>query len=66
VIIPERVSNIGQYAFMSCNSLTSLTFQNPNGWYVTEGAAITSSILSSPRSAAEYFGDTLGETFYRK
>ena len=66
VIIPERVSNIGQYAFMSCNSLTSLTFQNPNGWYVTEGAAIASSKLSNPASAAEYFGDTLGATFYRK
>lgn len=66
VIIPERVSNIGKYAFISCNSLTSLTFQNPNGWYVTEGAAIASSILSSPRSAAEYFVDTLGATFYRK
>lgn len=66
VIIPERVSNIGQYAFMSCNSLTSLTFQNPNGWYVTGGAAIASSKLSNPASAAEYFGDTLGATFYRK
>lgn len=66
VIIPERVSNIGKYAFMSCNSLTSLTFQNPNGWYVTEGAAIASSKLSNPASAAEYFGDTLSATFYRK
>ena len=66
VIIPERVSNIGKYAFKSCNSLTSLTFQNPNGWYVTEGAAIASSKLSNPASAAEYFRDTLGATFYRK
>ena len=66
VIIPERVSNIGKYAFMSCNSLTSLTFQNPNGWYVTEGAAIASSKLSNPASAAEYFGETFGAAFYRK
>ncbi len=66
VIIPERVNSIGTYAFRSCNSLTSLTFQNPNGWYETEGAAIASSILSSPRSAAEYFGDTLSAIFYRK
>ena len=66
VIIPERVSNIGRYAFMSCNSLTSLTFQNPNSWYVTEGAAIASSKLSNPASAAEYFGETLSATFYRK
>ena len=66
VIIPERVNSIGKYVFQSCSSLKRLTFQNPNGWYVTEGAAIASSILSSPRSAAEYFGDTLSATFYRK
>ena len=66
VIIPEHVNSIGKYAFEFCENLTSLTFQNPNGWYVTEGAAIASSKLSNPASAAEYFGDTLGATFYRK
>ena len=66
VIIPEHVNSIGKYAFESCENLTRLTFKNPNGWYVTEGAAIASSKLSNPASAAEYFGDTLGATFYRK
>ena len=66
VIIPEHVNSIGKYAFRIGNSLTSLTFQNPNGWYVTEGAAVASSILSNPTSAAEYFRDTWGATFYRK
>ena len=66
VIIPEHVNSIGKYAFRTGNSLTSLTFQNPNGWYVTEGAAVASSILSNPTSAAEYFRDTWGATFYRK
>ena len=66
VIIPEHVNSIGKYAFESCENLTSLTFQNPNGWYVTKGAAIASSKLSNPASAAEYFRDTWGGTFYRK
>ena len=66
VIIPEHVNSIGKHAFRTGDSLTSLTFQNPNGWYVTEGAAIASSIISNPTSAAEYFRDTLGGTFYRK
>lgn len=66
VIVPERVNSIGKYAFDSCSRLTSLTFQNPNGWHVTEGRAIDSSILSNPTSAAEYFLDTYGSTYYRK
>ena len=66
VIIPESVSSIGRYAFGSCSSLTSLTFQNPNGWQVTGGRAIASTILSDPASAAEYFLDTWGATYYRK
>lgn len=66
VIIPEHVNSIGKYAFEFCENLTSLTFQNPNGWYVNEGGAIASSKLSNPASAAEYFRDTLGWTYYRK
>ena len=66
VIIPERVNSIGKYVFQSCSSLKRLTFQNPNGWQVTDGAAIASSILSSPSSAARFFSETWGSTYYRK
>ena len=66
VTVPARVSSLGKYVFFFCDSLTSLIFQVPNGWHVTEGRAIDSSILSNPTSAAEYFLDTHGSTFYRK
>ena len=66
VTIPERVSNLGEHVFFYCHSLTSLIFQVPNGWHVTEGRAIDSSILSNPTSAAEYFLDSYGSTYYRK
>ena len=66
VTVPARVSSLGEYVFFFCDSLTSLIFQVPNGWHVTEGRAIDSSILSNPTSAAEYFLDTHGSTFYRK
>ena len=66
LIIPENVNSIGSFAFESCGRLTRLIFKNPNGWQVTEGRAIASSILSNPASAAEYFGETFGATFYRK
>ena len=66
VTIPARVSNLGEHVFFYCHSLTSLIFQVPNGWHATEGRAIDSSILSNPTSAAEYFLDTYGSTYYRK
>ena len=66
VTVPARVSSLGERVFFHCDSLTSLIFQAPNGWHVTEGQAIDSSILSNPTSAAEYFLDTYGSTYYRK
>ena len=66
VTIPARVTNLGKHVFFYCHSLTSLIFQVPNGWHVTEGRAIDSSILSNPTSAAEYFLDAYGSTYYRK
>ena len=66
VTIPARVTNLGEHVFFYCHSLTSLIFQVPNGWHATEGGAIDSSILSNPTSAAEYFLDAYGSTYYRK
>ena len=32
VTLPSTVKKIGNYAFYGCSSLTSVTFENPNGW----------------------------------
>ena len=34
ITIPDSVTAIGMYAFHSCTSLTSVTFDNPSGWYL--------------------------------
>ena len=66
VIIPERVNNIGKHAFSFCEKLTSLTFKNPNGWQLTYGQTVASSILSNPTSAAKYLNEFGYSTFHRK
>lgn len=34
--IPSEVTSIGKYAFGYCSKLTSATFVNTSGWYITE------------------------------
>ena len=63
VIIPDSVTSIGYSAFYDCQSLTSVTFENTSGWWVSEsstatsGKSISSSSLSDTSSAAAYLND---------
>ncbi|MBR2361044.1 MAG: leucine-rich repeat domain-containing protein [Spirochaetaceae bacterium] len=36
IIIPSTVKSIGKNAFSGCKRLTSVTFEDINGWYVTQ------------------------------
>ncbi len=51
------VTSIGEWAFYDCSSLTSVTFENPNGWRAG-GEAIPAADLADPATAAEYLTDT--------
>lgn len=49
-IIPSTVKTIGAKAFASCNSLTSVVFEDPYGWKA-DGTILT---LTDPKKNAEY------------
>ena len=66
ITIPDSVTSIGSYAF-GCynNSLTSVIFENTQGWWwysnssdATSGTSISSSDLADPATAAKYLTDT--------
>ncbi len=40
--IPDSVTSIGEWTFVYCDSLTSITFENPNGWWYADSADATS------------------------
>ncbi|MBO5092657.1 MAG: leucine-rich repeat protein, partial [Clostridia bacterium] len=42
LVIPNTVTKINAYAFYNCTSLTSVTFENTSGWYVTKTQGATS------------------------
>ena len=55
--IPNSVTSIVNAAFSQCQCLTSVIFENPNGWSA-DGTAISDSDLSNPQKAAEYLIST--------
>jgi hypothetical protein len=55
ITIPSSVTTIHTRAF-GYNPLTSVVFENPNGWKYN-GVAVDSSIISNPTTMAEYLKD---------
>lgn len=70
VVIPDSVIRIDDTAFIDCASLTSVIFENPNGWYRTNnwnyvgGINIDPNELQDPSTAAYYL--RTGGYWYRK
>ena len=64
-VITENITYIGSNAFGACYGLTSLTFENPNGWQIN-GEPVDSSILTNPETAIRYLTDTHSEYIWTR
>ncbi len=51
--IGSNVTSIGRYAFNMCGSLTSVTFNNANGWYVSKDSSMASGTDVDVSNAAD-------------
>ncbi|MCD8208079.1 MAG: leucine-rich repeat domain-containing protein, partial [Bacteroidales bacterium] len=64
ITIPYSVTEIGKYAFYYTKKLSSVIFEDPTGWYRTDGKnrnSLDSDSLSDPSTAATY----LSSTYYK-
>ena len=59
-IIPGTITTIGSYAFDDCTSLTSVVFEEPNGWKIERSyhSSTTPLTLTDPQQNANYLKDT--------
>ncbi len=67
--IPNNIVCIGDYAFYYCDSLTSITFEDPNGWYVTDTENTTNGTdvaLTDASQNATYLTSTYCEYYWYK
>lgn len=64
VVIPASVNKIGKAAFFSCNALTNVIFENPDGWWyadsadATSGTSLPNGNLKNPATAASWLKST--------
>lgn len=69
IVIPDSVTTIGYGAFSYCDSLTSVTFEDPNGWYVTQTQNATSGTgltLTNTSTNATYLKSTYYTYYWYK
>ena len=69
IVIPSSVTSIGKYLFKGCKRLNKVTFEDPNGWYVTETENATSGIdmtLTDESANTSYFQDTYSSFYWYK
>ena len=68
--IPANVTSIGICAFFCCYDLTSVTFENPNGWYVSttrSGATVETKLtLTNASTNAGYLKSTYEDSYWHK
>lgn len=71
VIIGENVNYIGAHAFTRC-PISSITFKNPNGWWMstssttTSGKTISSSVVGDGVSMCKYLSVSYDDYYYRR
>lgn len=69
VYIPESVNMIEKNAFSACTILTSITFENKNGWYITNDVSSTTGqniTISSASDAATKLVDDYKSYYWKR
>ena len=72
VTISSSVKSIGAYAFGYCKNLTSVVFENPNGWRyassssATSATSISATELSDASTAATYLTTTYYSYYWKR
>lgn len=69
ITIPANVNYIAPSIFSSCPNLTSVVFENPNGWWVATDASATSGTavdVSDPATAATRLKTTYKSHYWKR
>ena len=72
LVIPDSVTSIGDGAFLGCSSLTSVKFNNTDGWYAYDPedsnatVIISSTDLSDSSTVATYLKSTYTSYYWKR